>query len=190
MDIEAIIEEVGLESEISLDDIPDIDLYMDQVIQLFEGKFQHSKRNDEEKILTKTMINNYAKGDLFFPIKNKKYSKAHIILISFIYQLKGTLSINDIKQTLKGLNKKITDENIDLEHFYNGYLRLSKRGTEDVKQDVKKRVKEVDQEIINVEEESTYLKQVMTVASLINMSNSYRRIAERIVDQISEKVSD
>ncbi|MCD8502448.1 MAG: hypothetical protein LRY71_13300 [Bacillaceae bacterium] len=77
-----------------------------------------------------------------------------------------------------------------MEHFYNGYLRLSKRGTEDVKQDVKKRVKEVDQEIINVEEESTYLKQVMTVASLINMSNSYRRIAERIVDQISEKVSD
>ena len=51
----------------------------------------------DEKVLTKTMINNYAKGKLFIPIKNKKYSKQHIMLINLIYQLKGALSINDIK---------------------------------------------------------------------------------------------
>ncbi|MCD8501963.1 MAG: DUF1836 domain-containing protein [Bacillaceae bacterium] len=186
MEIEKIIEEVGLDSKISLHEIPDIDLYMDQVIQLFESKFMHSKRNDDEKILTKTMINNYAKGELFFPIKNKKYSKAHIILISLIYQLKGTLSINDIKQTLELLNGKITEDHIDLEDFYSSYLRLCETGIKDVKEDVKNRVKDVEEEIITLKGETSDLKQVLTVASLINMSNSYRRIAERIVDQLSE----
>ena len=43
---------------------------MDQVIQLFESKLSEQKRNDDEKILTKTMINNYAKGKVI--IANKK----------------------------------------------------------------------------------------------------------------------
>lgn len=65
----------------TLDEIPNIDLYMDQVIQLFENKFADSKRNEAEKVFTKTMINNYAKGKLIFPIKNKKYLREHLILI-------------------------------------------------------------------------------------------------------------
>ena len=115
--VHEIIEELGLEANLLLDEIPNIDLYMDQVIQLFENKFRDSKRNDEEKVLTKTMINNYAKGKLIFPIKNKKYSKEHLILMSLIYQLKGALSINDIQVTLDGVNKKIIKEDIRVRFF-------------------------------------------------------------------------
>ena len=93
MDIIEILNSLPLESNIKLDEVPEIDLYMDQVIQLFESKLSNQKRNDDEKILTKTMINNYAKGKLLLPIKNKKYSKEHIILMSLIYNLKGALSI-------------------------------------------------------------------------------------------------
>ena len=73
---------------------------MDQVIQLFDKTYSQNKRNEEEKILTKTMINNYAKGKILPPITNKKYSKNHLILMNFIYELKGSLSLTDIKQTL------------------------------------------------------------------------------------------
>lgn len=86
--IDELLEKLYLDTQLTIEEIPDIDLYMDQVIQLFENKFSQTKRNDEEKILTKTMINNYAKGKLFFPVKNKKYSKEHIMLISMIYQMK------------------------------------------------------------------------------------------------------
>ena len=103
-------EKFSLGDRILPTDIPDIDLYMDQVIQLFDSKYQPSLRNEEDKVLTKTMINNYAKGKLLFPIKNKKYSKEHIMLISLIYQLKGSLSINDIKSVLEPLK----EENIRL----------------------------------------------------------------------------
>lgn len=70
-----IVEMLGIEKNIVLEDIPNIDLYMDQVIQFFESTFSSSKRNEDEKILTKTMINNYAKGKLFFPIKNKNIQR-------------------------------------------------------------------------------------------------------------------
>ena len=58
MDIFEILNNLQLESNIKLDEIPEIDLYMDQVIQLFESKLSEQKRKEDEKILTKTMINN------------------------------------------------------------------------------------------------------------------------------------
>jgi hypothetical protein len=64
---------IKFDSNIKLDEVPEIDLYMDQVIQLFESKLSDQKRNEDEKILTKTMINNYAKGKLLFPIKKGFY---------------------------------------------------------------------------------------------------------------------
>src|SRR5699024_3782183 len=95
--MEKLAESLRLNSNLSLDDIPDLNLYMDQVIQLFERQFADTKRNEDEKVLTKTMINNYAKGKLFFPVENKKYTKEHLILISMIYQMKGAMSLSDVK---------------------------------------------------------------------------------------------
>ena len=84
-------------NNINLDDFPEIDLYMDQVMQLFESKLSYTKRNNDDKVLTKTMINNYAKANLLMKIRNKKYTKDHLILMGLIYNLKGGLSLTDIK---------------------------------------------------------------------------------------------
>ncbi len=182
-------EGLDLQHEISLTEIPEIDLYMDQVIQLFENHFKDAKRNEDEKILTKTMINNYAKAKLFFPIKNKKYSKEHLLLISLIYQLKGSLSINDIKETFQGINKMIVEEeSFELEPFYNSYLQLSKENTEHFKKDIQERVAEVDKEVAKLEtDKSDYLRKVMLITSLAHISNLYRRAAEQLVDEIMEE---
>lgn len=183
--INQIIEELDLEANLPLDEIPKIDLYMDQVIQLFENKFAESKRNDDEKILTKTMINNYAKGKLIFPIKNKKYSKEHLILISLIYQLKGALSINDIKTTLDGINKRIIKEDIDLDSFYNSYLNLTAQNVSDFKEEMTRRGLEVKEEIAEGQEDtSPYLERVLMISSLVHMSNLYRKAAVKLVDGI------
>jgi hypothetical protein len=183
--VNEIIEQLGLEANLTLDEIPNIDLYMDQVIQLFENKFKDSKRNDEEKVLTKTMINNYAKGKLIFPIKNKKYSKEHLILMSLIYQLKGALSINDIQVTLDGMNKRIINEDIELESLYNSYLSLSQKNVADFNEDIDERIKGVKEEVKKMEDShSPYLEQVLMISSLVHMSNLYRKVAEKLVDEI------
>ncbi|MGM7634862.1 DUF1836 domain-containing protein [Bacillus sp. Hm123] len=179
--INEIMTKLGLDNQVTLEDIPNIDLYMDQVIQLFENTFSSSKRSEEEKVLTKTMINNYAKGKLFFPIKQKKYSKEHILLISLIYQLKGALSINDIKQTLQGVNEKVENEQLDLDSFYNSYLSLANQNVEHFKNDIQTQMKAVQQEMEEVDQD---LEQVLMIASLVHMSNLYRKVAEKLVDDL------
>ena len=180
-----IINKLSLKTNISLQEMPEIDLYMDQVIQLFDHTYKSKKRNEEEKVLTKTMINNYAKGKLFIPIKNKKYSKKHLILISLIYQLKGALSINDIKATLDGINNKLTSGNFELEKFYTSFLAIQQGNALDFEQEFHKRANDVHAEVAKMEDDDAeQLEKILLIASLVNISNSYRKAAELLIDEI------
>ena len=87
------------------EDIPDIGLYMDQVTTYLNGKFNTSKRHDDDKLLTKTMINNYAKSRLLPPPEKKKYSKDHMIILILIFFFKNVISINDIQTIVTPLLK-------------------------------------------------------------------------------------
>ncbi|MBR7794437.1 MAG: DUF1836 domain-containing protein [Bacillota bacterium] len=183
-----ILDGMQLNSQLSLEEIPDLDLYMDQVIQLFENKFGILKRDENEKVLTKTMINNYAKGKLFFPIENKKYSKVHMMLIAMIYQMKGALSINDVKVTLDPLNTMITEEGFDLTDLYKRYVQMADESMGQLKDEMSLLSEEVTKHIVALDsEKSDYLTQLLLVASFVNMSNYYRRAAERIVDNIAKE---
>jgi len=179
---------LALENNIDTDDIPKVDLYIDQVIELFENSFNETKRNPKEKILTKTMVNNYAKGKLFFPLQSKKYSKEHIMLINLIYQLKGALSINDIKETLGYLNDNAANEAFDLATFYESYLVLYHKNADVFKKDFELKITEVHEELKKVEGQNTAeLERILMIASLVNMSNFYRRAAEKLVDEIGQE---
>ena len=90
-------------------DIPAIDLYMDQVTTFMETHLSACKRGPEDKILTKTMINNYAKAKLFPPPKKKKYTPHHIMLLIMIYHLKGVLCISDIQSLLQPINEALEE---------------------------------------------------------------------------------
>lgn len=84
-------------------DLPGLDLYMDQVITLVENGYAANKRTPDEKLLTKTMIQNYSKAGLVRPTKGKKYTPEHIVQMLAIYSLKRTLTIGEIKQALDAL---------------------------------------------------------------------------------------
>ncbi|MBP3327089.1 MAG: DUF1836 domain-containing protein [Coprococcus sp.] len=82
------------------EDIPSIDLYMDQLTTFMEEQLGGNRRNNEDKIMTKTMINNYTKNNLLPSPNKKRYSKEHLILLIYIYYLKNLLSITDIQTLL------------------------------------------------------------------------------------------
>ena len=166
------------------EDIPNIDLYMDQVIQLFESKLSNQKRNDEEKILTKTMINNYAKGKLLLPIKNKKYSKEHIILMSLIYNLKGALSINDIKLCLDEIINKSVQGNYPLRELYSSFLEECDNDEKSFKIDVSTKFENISNKVDeNKNFDGEFEKNFLLLCSLVNMSNMYRRMSEKLIDE-------
>ncbi len=91
---------------IKSEEIPGIDLYMDQVTTFMEERLKDYRRNENEKILTKTMINNYAKNKLLPPPVKKKYSREHMLVLIFIYYLKGVLSLQDIQAVLQPLTQE------------------------------------------------------------------------------------
>ncbi|MDO4977328.1 MAG: DUF1836 domain-containing protein [Eubacteriales bacterium] len=118
-------------------DIPNIELYMDQLTTFMEKGLGSTKRYPDDKIMTKTMVNNYTKNHLFPPSNKKKYSKEHIFLLIMIYYYKNVLSIADIQHLLSPLSERYFPKNkengITLEHIFNtliDQIKNNKEGTE------------------------------------------------------------
>lgn len=120
------------------DDIPNIDLYMDQVTTFMDKHLKSSKRYSEDKLLTKTMINNYTKNELLPPPNKKKYSKEHMFLLIFIYYFKNVLSINDIQSIFNPLTEKYYGEDspVKLEEIYAEIFRLENEQTDALTKDM------------------------------------------------------
>lgn len=182
-----IIDRLALGKQIPVEEIPKIDLYIDQVIQLFDSGFSDMKRNPNDKILTKTMINNYAKGKLFYPVTNKKYSRNHVMLISLVYQMKSALSINDVKKVLAGINEKAAQKEIDLSEFYESYLEIQRANDGIFQENLEQQVTKAQSESVDFENDQEEIKKVLLIASLVHMSNLYRRAAEKLVDEMKER---
>lgn len=128
---------------VDLDDIPNIDLYMDQVTTFMDEKLQSTTRNPgEDKILTKTMINNYAKNDLLPPPVKKKYSKEHMMILIMIYYFKGVLSFDDIQEILKPLTEHYFDkkDGFHLEDIYREVFEFEDVQKEALKADITSKI--------------------------------------------------
>ena len=139
----SIMESLERISYIRFEDIPNIDLYMDQVTTFMDEKLQATTRNPgEDKILTKTMINNYAKNDLLPSPLKKKYSKEHMMILIMIYYFKGVLSFNDIHELLKPITERYfnSKEEFNLESIYKELFNIEEVQKESVKEDISKKI--------------------------------------------------
>lgn len=123
-DILSVIEEVFKRytdgSYIKASMLPDLDLYVDQITTFLTRHLAKTIRFEDDKIMTKTMINNYTKNHLLPPPDKKKYSRDHILLMIFIYYFKNFLPISDIKTILGPLTDKYfhKDADLNLEAIY------------------------------------------------------------------------
>ncbi|MBK1809370.1 DUF1836 domain-containing protein [Clostridium sp. YIM B02505] len=172
--LKRIFEDLHFNDEIQPEQIPNLDLYMDQVITLFESNLFETKRSVEDKLLTKTMINNYTKDKLLMAAKKKKYTRDHVILMIIIYNLKQSLAINDIKNMLKPIVEKIeNNEQVDIDSLYKKYLSIKTNNSDEIKTSAEQKLKEVKDEDGDV---------LLYILSIIDMANGYRKIAEKLID--------
>lgn len=120
-------------------DVPDIGLYMDQVTSFMEKELKSAKRHDDDKILTKTMINNYAKNKLLPPPDKKKYSREHLLLLTFIYYFKSFLSISDIENLLRPVTERYfgSERGMDISRVYEKICEATVKRVRDMKSDIK-----------------------------------------------------
>ncbi len=169
-----------------VDEIPEIDLYMDQVTTLMEQKLKTTTRYpDEDKILTKTMINNYAKNRLLPSPEKKKYSKDHILILTFIYYYKGFLSISDIQALIKPLTEQFFDvkEGVDLSMIYGEILEAQKIQAEGMKKDIEEKLSLASEMFSELPDEQAEFLQLFSFISLIGFDVYFKKLMiERFTD--------
>ena len=172
-----IAKEAVREEELKGADIPAIDLYVDQIINLVADKTQLSSERYHDKQLTKTMINNYSKDGLITPIKGKKYSKEQIVQILTVYTLKNTLSIGEIKRLLDGAYALEDFSGDELVKIYDRYIDI-KTGNREYSQGILKEL--IKNNSLNIEDEKDFM---LVVGSLLSLSGFLKNIAQALIDE-------
>ena len=175
---------------ISPDDIPNIDLYMDQITTFMDSRLHSTARKPgEDKILTKTMINNYAKNDLLPPPVKKKYSKEHVLLLIFIYYYKGILSINDIQTLLGPITERFfrRGEAFNLEDVYREAFSMEEKQMQALKEDVTAKYRAAQETFQNApEEEADFLRKFAFICALSFDVYLKRLMIEKMIDELKE----
>ena len=128
--LEQLIRDAVGDADLRPEEIPSIDLYLDQITSLASDKRRQGSPRFYDRELTKTMVNNYSKDGLIRPIKGKKYSKEHILQMLLVYEMKNTLSIGEIQEVLQSLYAKPGYDEQMLEAIWRRYLDVkeSERG--------------------------------------------------------------
>ncbi len=185
--INSIMESLGRVSFIHPDDIPNIDLYMDQVTAFIDKRLKNTARHpSEERILTKTMINNYAKNNLLPPPDKKRYNKEHILILIYIYYFKNILSISDIRQMLNPLTERYfgKDGDTTIASIYEEVASVEKDQLEEIKSDIMKKYQSSHEkfEEIEDEEEQEFLRLFAFICSLSYDVYVKKLLIEKILD--------
>ncbi len=166
-------------------DIPNIDLYMDQVTTFMESQLNSTKRYSEDKILTKTMINNYAKNNLLPPPLKKKYTKEHVLVLIFIYYFKNLLSIKDIETLLKPITEKYfhSDEDFNLTDIYECVCQMEKNRIDILKNDISETYKQAGDTFAGAPETDKEFLQLFSFICTLSFDVYVKKLLiEKIID--------
>ena len=172
------------------EDIPNIDLYMDQVTTFMEEHLKKTRRYPEDKILTKTMINNYAKNNLLPPPDKKKYSKEHMLLLIFIYYYKNLLSISDIETLLGPVTEKHfqTESPVSLEDIYTEVFSLRDEQKKRLVEDMKQKFQAAEDTFSQApEQEREFLRLFAFISELAFDVYLKKLVIESLIDQLREE---
>jgi len=151
------------------EELPDIDLYMDQVVTFLDKQLYIFQNNTLDKQITSSMINNYVKGEVLPSPISKKYNREHLALIEEICTLKQVLSIADVKQIE---DDRYTDTTSKGEIF-NEFNRLNNEKIEISVSEAFKKLNDID--------ENDYSALIALATDFALTANAYINISRKIL---------
>lgn len=182
--LESLKQKINSVHVVEIEDIPTIQLYMDQVTTFMDQALAEYKRTPDGKILTKTMINNYTKAKIFPPPIKKKYGRTHLMLLIMIFHLKSVLSIRDIGILFQPILRCSSPEQMErqTEKVYSGFVELQKVNLKHLKSssEGKGEGSLFGREILSRYEDN--MKSLMLVLLLSIRANSDKNLAESVLD--------
>ena len=176
--------------------LPSLDLYMDQVTGFMEEHLASMKRHPEDKALTKTMINNYAKNKILPPPVGKRYNKNHMLILLLIYYYKSMLSLSDIRTVVDPLAEnyfslhskpRLTDIYEEIFSFANGEMQSLVEELEKKFQTANSSFSEQDPAFADLEEQEREQLQSFSFLSLLAFDVYLKKqLMEKIVDRMED----
>lgn len=174
--------------------IPDLDLYMDQVTTFMDEHLRNSKRYAEDKVLTKTMINNYAKNNILPPPLKKKYSKNHILMLIYIYYFKNILLFHDIEELFRPITEKHFKNSAEpsLSELYSKIFSMEKSQMDRLKDDLADKYKCAKEVFPDSEEDAdqAFLQLFAFICELGFDVYLKKQTIEFLIDQLREESAD
>ena len=172
-------------------EIPNIALYMDQVTTFMDAQLASSRRFESDKVLTKTMINNYAKNKLLPPPFKKKYSPEHMMLLVFIYYFKNILSITDIQTLLAPITDRYfgTESGFSIQDIYDEIFQMEKEEIASVKEDLLKKADVSKSMFGSSPEEDREFLQLFSFICLLSFDVYLKKqMIEHMVDELASEL--
>ena len=169
-------------------EIPNIALYMDQVTTFMDAQLASSRRFESDKVLTKTMINNYAKNKLLPPPVKKKYSPEHMMLLVFIYYFKNIISITDIQTLLAPITDRYfgTESGFSIKDIYDEIFQMEKEEIASVKEDLLKKADVSKSMFGSSPEEDREFLQLFSFICLLSFDVYLKKqMIEHMVDELA-----
>lgn len=162
------IKEVESSKAVEWDRLPEIYLYMDQVLTYMDKQLHLYERDENTCLLTSSMINNYVKDGVLPRPAQKKYSREHLAILTVICLLKQVLSIQDISFLTKTLLK-----NASSSEMYNRFCEVQEEAMCEVCDRVQKAAPEEEAGLMRL------------AIELSVEANARRTASERILSEIS-----
>lgn len=194
--ISEFIKELSKADHLDLNQFPDMELYMEQVLGFADTKLNHLKRSDNDKVYTSSIINNYTKAGILMTPNKRKYGKDHLVLLIMVYYLKQTLSVKDIHDLFSPILKDMStseDDVISLQDIYTTFLDVKQEEYDRFQDDILHKFGAIETKVnaFDLDEDEQKTAQLfITVITLLAQANAKKLLAEKIIDNYFKDISE
>jgi len=187
MDVKDIIDDIFSIELLDTSEIPKIDLYMEQVTSFFDDQLGEMRRKEDDKILTKTMVNNYTKYEVLPHPEKKKYTREHMIALTYIIMLKKVLSIQDIKAFFNLTESK---EDLMLEPQYNVFKEIMENTYQSTAELLNKEMEKMDNILLENGLQDDRARLMTLIGCICCEASAFKLLAERLIDRYEKKTEE
>lgn len=165
--------------------IPDIDLYIDQMVSCLNTELS-LYAEDGQGPITKGMVSNYTKHRMIPGPDGKRYSKDHCIFMLLVYYLKGCFSMDQVQRLMKPILANYSsawDDNVDMQAYYREILAAVRESEEGLGQRLQERIVETKKFLADRGSDDDISELFLLITTLIMRSNEERYLAEKLLDE-------
>ena len=165
--------------------VPEIDLYIDQMVSCLNSELSLYAKNGEGPI-TKGIVSNYTKHKMIPGPEGKRYTKDHCIFMLLVYYLKGCFSMDQVQRLMKPILSNYDsawDDNVDMQAYYKEILAAVRKSEEDFSEQLQERILANKKFLADRGSDDDISELILLITMLIMRSNEERYMAEKLLDE-------